>query len=106
MKLFADEWRTPLDLATAAKALVALAASDETGIFHVGGPERLSRLEMGQRLARGLGLDARSVRAARRSGVPAPEPRPEDVSLDSSRFRRAFAGLAFPSFEEALRAMA
>src|SRR5262249_26754590 len=47
--LFDDEWRTPLDLATAARALWAVARSDFSGILHLGGPQRLSRWEMGQR---------------------------------------------------------
>ena len=51
LTLFWDEWRTPLDLASAASGLLALLRSSNTGVLHLGGPERLSRLEMGQRLA-------------------------------------------------------
>lgn len=101
--LFADEWRTPLHLATAARALVALAYSDFTGLLHVGGPERLSRLEMGQRLAHFLGADPGVIVAARRADAPAPEPRPRDVSLDSSRWRELFPALPWPTWGEALR---
>ncbi len=43
LKLFVDEWRTPLALADAARALLAIARSDVRGVLHVGGPERLSR---------------------------------------------------------------
>jgi dTDP-4-dehydrorhamnose reductase len=101
--LFLDEWRTPLHLATAARALVALARSDFAGVLHVGGPERLSRLEMGQRLARSLGADPGVIVAARRADPPAAEPRPRDVSLDSSLWRRLFPALPWPGWEEALR---
>jgi dTDP-4-dehydrorhamnose reductase len=45
--LFSDELRTPLSLPTAARGLVALAESDQLGVLHLGGPERMSRLEMG-----------------------------------------------------------
>jgi dTDP-4-dehydrorhamnose reductase len=100
--LFSDEWRTPLDCATAAQGLLALAGSDLTGIIHLGGPERLSRLEMGQRLAAFLGVSASAIRAVRRQDVPAPEPRPRDVSLDSSRWRRLFPQQPSPSWAEAL----
>jgi len=102
--LFADEWRTPLDLATAARALLAAARSDCTGLLHLGGPERLSRLEMGRRLAAHLGADAAAIRAGRRDEVPAPESRPRDTSLDSSRWRTLFPEFVRP-FEEALREM-
>jgi dTDP-4-dehydrorhamnose reductase len=101
--LFADEWRTPLDLDTAARALVALARSDFAGLLHLGGPQRLSRLEMGQHLADFLGADPGMIVAARRADLPAAEPRPRDVSLDSSRWRALFPDLPWPTFAAALR---
>jgi dTDP-4-dehydrorhamnose reductase len=96
--LFTDEWRTPLDLATAARALAALAGSEVTGVWHVGGPERLSRYEMGLRLAAALGADPSVIVAATRDEVPAPEPRPRDTSLDASRWRAAFPEVSWPRF--------
>jgi dTDP-4-dehydrorhamnose reductase len=99
LRLFEDEWRTPLSLRRAAQALHLLVGSDETGIINVGGPERMSRLEMGRRLARVLGVsDARIEPASRMSAPNAPnapnvtaEPRPRDVSLDSNAFRERFS---------------
>jgi dTDP-4-dehydrorhamnose reductase len=96
--LFTDEWRTPLDLTTAARALVALASSDRAGIFHIGGPERLSRYEMGARLAAALGADASAIVAATRGGVAAAEPRPRDTSLNSSRWRAAFPSVPWMAY--------
>jgi dTDP-4-dehydrorhamnose reductase len=103
--LFEDEWRTPIDLATAARALVELARADVEGVFHLGGPERLSRLEMGRLLARHLGAGEELLRAVRRSDVPAGEPRPCDTSLDSGRWRAAFPHVPCPGYEEALRGL-
>ncbi len=103
--LFADEWRTPLSLATAAHALVELAHSDFTGLLHLGGPERLSRLEMGRKLVETLNADPAVIHEARRDEVPSPEPRPRDTSLCSARWRALFPSLLpWPSFAEALRA--
>ncbi len=82
---FADEYRTPLDYATAAAFLVALAKSHMSGILHVGGTERVSRYELMRRAAEALGLDAELVRANRRADVTLAEPRPEDVSLETTR---------------------
>jgi dTDP-4-dehydrorhamnose reductase len=100
--LFDDEWRTPLDKRTAARALLAIARSDITGILHVGGPERLSRLETGLRVASYLHLDPTPIVAASRDSAPAAEPRPRDLSLDSSRWRNLFPDLDWPIMETAL----
>jgi len=99
---FDDEWRTPLDLATAASAILAAARGGARGLLHLGGPERLSRFEMACELARSLGLPesrvARSSAAGRFS-----EPRPRDTSLDSRRWRALFPDHAWPTMRESLR---
>ncbi len=100
--LFADEWRTPISLCTAAAALVEVARSDYTGRLHVGGPERLSRLEMGRKLAEFLGVSPACIAATERAAAPAAEPRPRDTSLDSSRWRTRFPHLPWPAWREAL----
>src|SRR5262249_14683187 len=98
LSLFEDEWRTPLDLATAAEGLVELALARADGIWHLGGPERISRLEMGRILARVMGADEKTIQATKR-----PPDRPRDVSLDSSRWRKAFPHVPWPPFAEAMR---
>jgi dTDP-4-dehydrorhamnose reductase len=95
LHLFEDEWRTPLDLATAAKGLVEIALARADGIWHLGGPERLSRLEMGRILARVVGADGKNILPTKR-----PPDRPCDVSLDSSRWREAFPHVPWPTFAE------
>ena len=104
LTLFDDEWRTPLDLPTAAHALLAIADSDCTGTLHLGGPERLSRLAMGERLACVLGCAARIVAVSRNCGSQS-EPRPRDVALDSTRWRALFPQAPWPDYAAALRAM-
>jgi dTDP-4-dehydrorhamnose reductase len=105
-RLFADEWRTPLNLATAAQGLVALAGAEFVGTVHLGGRERMSRLEMGQRLAACLGADRTLIVPAQRADAALLEPRPRDTSLDSSLWRRLFPDLPWPMFEEAVRQFA
>jgi dTDP-4-dehydrorhamnose reductase len=102
---FADEFRTPLDLATAALALVRLATMEARGVVHVGGPERVSRFDLMRRVAGALGLDPSLVRANRQSDAPAPEPRPADVSLDCERLVALLPSLGRPSIEEAVARM-
>jgi dTDP-4-dehydrorhamnose reductase len=99
---FEDEFRTPLDYATAARVLVRLAESDAQGIIHLGGPERVSRFELMRRAAAALGARADLVRANRRGDGALLEPRPGDVSLDTGLLRGLFSDLEIPGIEGAL----
>lgn len=103
MGLFVDEWRTPLDYGTAARGLVSIALHEVTGILHLGGPQRLSRFEMGQALAASLGARQVPFDRVTRNSVPGPEPRPRDVSLDSSQWRNLFPALQWPEMGQVLR---
>ncbi len=101
--LFDDEWRTPIGVDTAAQALLALACSDHSGLVHLGGPERLSRHQMGCILAKVLGCDTGLVKAVSQQSLKVPEPRPHDVSLNSTRWRSWFPQLPWPTYEAVLR---
>lgn len=90
LQLFTDEYRTPIWLADAAKAVVALAQSDFTGIIHVAGPERLSRFEMVSRFADLLGIREPQLIETSRLSIDSSEPRPADLSLDGSMFMAKF----------------
>lgn len=85
--LVEDEWRTPLHVADAAAAIVALVLSGADGLVNIGGPERLSRLELGLAIAAALHLDDAATRPVRRRDLPGGAARPRDLSLDSSRWR-------------------
>lgn len=101
--LFLDEFRTPLDYATAADALVRLVEAPETtGLLHVGGVERVSRFELLRRLAAHAGLPVNLIQANRQADAPGPEPRPADVSLDTSRLVESLPGLDRPTLEGGL----
>jgi dTDP-4-dehydrorhamnose reductase len=103
--MYTDEFRTPLSLPAAARGLLDLAASEQTGVWNLGGPERLSRYEFGQRLANYLGLSRELIRPMSRLESPAIEPRPADLSLDSSKFRNAFPRWRTPALEESFEEM-
>jgi dTDP-4-dehydrorhamnose reductase len=102
LTLFHDEWRTPLSFTTAARALLALTESGLVGRLHLAGPERLSRLEMGQRLAAFLGCDPSSLVSLSRKDAATTEPRPRDISLDASKWRSLFPRHEWPNLEELL----
>ena len=100
---FEDEYRTPLDYATAARALIRLAETDVRGIVHLAGRERLSRFQLMRRAARALGLDADLVRANRRDDVNLTEPRPADLSLRTELLDALLPHLDRPPIEQALQ---
>ncbi len=93
VRLFHDELRQPIrsdDLAAELWALVALDREDRAGTWHLPGPEHLSRLELGRRLAASLGLDASGIVAA--SAASFPTPRARDPFLVGER--RSALGVA------------
>jgi dTDP-4-dehydrorhamnose reductase len=87
VRLFVDQHRTPVDPESVARALLALLAGTQRGVFHLGGSERLSRHELGQRLARLLGLPTAPILAVRHAERAQGAARPADVSLDCTRAR-------------------
>jgi dTDP-4-dehydrorhamnose reductase len=102
VSVFTDEVRTPLWLDDAARACVRVADSDLRGVVHVGGPERLSRYEMGERIAAAIGAPASLLQRASNRDLAGPELRARDVSLDSSRYRALFTEDPGRSMHEAL----
>jgi dTDP-4-dehydrorhamnose reductase len=99
---FEDEFRTPLDYRTAATILVRLIATDATGIVHVAGRERVSRFELMRRTSIARGIHPGLIRPGRRADVDLPEPRPADVSLDTTRLASLLPTLDRPSIEAAI----
>ena len=93
LKLFTDEFRTPVWLADAALALIVLARSELSGVIHVAGPERLSRYEMVRKFAELLRIDSPKLEAVSRLSIQSAEPRPADLSLDGTRFARIFPAI-------------
>jgi dTDP-4-dehydrorhamnose reductase len=100
--LYEDEWRTPTDpesIGNAVEAVIERPAA--AGIFHIAGRERFSRIELGERVASLLHLDAGLLRSAVRAQHRG-APRPSDVSLDISRATREL-GWEPRSLDDAVR---
>ena len=51
LRLFTDEFRSPIPAEVTARAIWELAALNQAGLYHVAGSERLSRWQIGQLLA-------------------------------------------------------
>jgi dTDP-4-dehydrorhamnose reductase len=86
VNLFTDEYRCPLAAEVTAHAVVALISSGQTGLFHLGGNQKLSRHEIGLLLAQRwphLNPRIRAASLADYSGAP----RPADTSMDCTRLQ-------------------
>ncbi|MFI6406253.1 SDR family oxidoreductase [Streptomyces sp. NPDC050548] len=77
--LFTDVVRCPVHVEDLAAALLELACSDLAGMFHLAGPDALSRHDLGVLIARRDGLDASRLPAGRKEGTSMAL----DVRLDS-----------------------
>ncbi|BDH08024.1 SDR family oxidoreductase [Streptomyces seoulensis] len=84
--LFTDDVRCPVHVADLAAALWELTRSDAAGLFHLAGPDALSRYDLGVRIARRDGLDVSRLPAGRRADTRVPGPL--DVRLDSRATQR------------------
>jgi dTDP-4-dehydrorhamnose reductase len=102
LRLYSDQYRTPVDAGSVAAAAAALVGGGQAGLFHLGGPERVSRYQLGLRVAAALGLDAKLIEEARQAEERTEAPRPLDVSLDSSRAGREL-GFRPRGLDEAIR---
>jgi dTDP-4-dehydrorhamnose reductase len=98
-RLFDDQYRTPIDPESIADAVGRVLEAAAGGRFHLGGAERLSRYELGQRVAQVLGLRGSFDRVSQASQAVR---RPADTSLDSSRARRELGWTPRP-LDEAIR---
>tara|TARA_R110002072_G_scaffold22143_6_gene77661 strand:- start:185 stop:1141 length:957 start_codon:yes stop_codon:yes gene_type:complete len=109
--LFVDEWRTPLEVSTAAEALVELAQElpEVSGLLHVAGPDRISRFDLAVAILRAMGLDADAARAeldaASCTEYDGPAPRAADVALDAMRARKVLETALLGIGDGAKRAM-
>jgi dTDP-4-dehydrorhamnose reductase len=82
---FTDEWRTPIPAPEMAARMMALACSEESGIFHVAGTEVLSRYDLAQRIARENGHTTEHVFPRLRKEDLWAAIRPKNLSLRSLR---------------------
>ena len=84
VKLFVDEYRTPILVQNLADALWELAGNDFRGIIHLGGAQRLTRYELGEIMCRMFNFPTRLLVPTRLAEVNLPAPRPLDCSLNIS----------------------
>ena len=99
LRLFTDETRTPASGDDVAAGLL-LALEHRPSVLHLGGPEALTRLRMGQILIDLLGYSHQCLTPCQQAEVPMAALRPANVSFDSSLARSI--GFAPQNFSDEL----
>ena len=79
------EVRTPVDVITAGRALLELAAGTHSGIYHLAGHSRVTRFELARAIALRFGYSQDLILDQGAATTPGRAPRPRDVSLDNRK---------------------
>lgn len=92
LRLFTDEFRCPIPAKMTARAIWELANQNATGLFHLAGAERLSRVQIAQLVAARWPQLKPEIKATPRKEYQG-APRPADTSLNCSKAQQH---LSFP----------
>jgi dTDP-4-dehydrorhamnose reductase len=103
VKLFTDQFRTPISLTDASAIITDLIDSDlDSEIINLGGTERISRFEMGEMLCSIAGFDKNLFHQIKMDEIPN-YPVVEDVSLNTDKLLSI--GLKPSSIEDNIQEM-
>ena len=101
--LFVDQFRSPLYIGDAVEAIARLANSkNQKGLFHLGGPERMSRFEFGERFCMVCNFPQTLLIPSEIDKARLQAPRPKDCSLLGTKLQKG-VDLQLTSVTEALR---
>ena len=101
VKLFTNQFRTPISLLDASKIIMELTAMDLKGeTINLGGSERVSRYELGEILCSLAGFDKSLLQKITMDEIPN-FPKVEDVSLNTEKLQ--LLGLKPRNIEENIR---
>lgn len=88
VKIVTDQWNTPTLNTNLAKMTLEVVERRLTGIYHLCGATRVSRLEFATLIANAFGLDAGLIDPVLSSQFTWPAKRPMDSSLDTSKAQK------------------
>ncbi|MFH1999277.1 MAG: SDR family oxidoreductase [Planctomycetota bacterium] len=92
LRLFTDEIRNPVYAEDVASAIAELMVyTRPLPYLHLGGPDTVSRYEIGRATALAFGLDPDKIEAVRQKDMNLPTPRPKDLSLNTSLAKKLLA---------------
>jgi len=101
VKLFVDQFRTPISLKDAANIIIDLVSMDvKSETINLGGSERVSRCKLGEMLCSIAGFDKNLIQKIKMEDIPN-FPKVEDVSLNTEKLQSL--GLKPRSIEENIK---
>jgi dTDP-4-dehydrorhamnose reductase len=101
VKLFTDQFRTPIELGNAAEIINQLIEKEITNeTINLGGKERISRYQLGEVLCNTAGFDKTLLQKITMDEIP-DLPKVEDVSMNTSKLQSY--GIKQRSIEESIR---
>lgn len=102
VSVFTDQFRSPVWVMDLVKTIWYMQQNQITGLFHVGGPESLSRSEMGRKLCDAMGLERKLLREVSSDTIQTLAPRPKNCSLNSQKLYSTIH-YSFTPFDIAIR---
>ena len=101
VKLFYDQYRTPVSLPEAARIIRELCnQSIKNDIINIAGKERVNRVQMGEKLCGIVGFDKRLIQKISMNEIPG-YPAVEDVSLDTEKLQSY--GIKIKGIEQSIK---
>jgi len=88
IKVVTDQWNTPTLNTSLAEMTLEVAERRVSGIYHLCGATRVSRIEFARQIAAAFDLDKSLIGKTSSEHFNWPAKRPEDSSLDTSRAKR------------------
>ncbi len=100
VNLFRDQYRSPIHIRVMLDVLEAACVHNVSGLLHVGGPQRMSRTELGFAVARAYGLSADPVIVSDLDSHPESAIMPRDTSYMITHLRQAMPYISFRRLED------
>ncbi len=85
MEVFSDQYRSPVLVDDLAEIVWLTVNAEYKGIFHVAGPEVLSRQQMAEKVCDWMGIDYRLLMPVKTEDKNLKAPRGRDCSLDAAK---------------------
>jgi dTDP-4-dehydrorhamnose reductase len=88
LTLYKDQWRTPVIVEALCDLIKTLIGSDFRGLLHAGGGFRMSRVDMGCALLKGMGLEFDLIKQIEMPSMMGKTAMQRDLSMENSDFRK------------------